>query len=97
MASVTVPVLQPPLTDDVHSRIHFSNYKKSLANAAQSMCRTIDDYGAYSLVASDAEWNAHQLNIITAADGTVTYRPRPSIVKPTMYAPTEKRGQHLQP
>jgi hypothetical protein len=91
MASITVPVLQPPLTDDVHSRIHFSNYKKSLANAAQSMCRTIDDCGAYSLVASDAEWNAHQLNILTAANGTVTYRPRPNIVKPTMYAPTEKR------
>ncbi len=57
-------VLQPPLTDDVHSRIHFSNWMKSLATAAQSLYRTLDDCGAYSQVAEDPDWEAHPSNII---------------------------------
>ena len=60
-----VIVLQPSLTDDVHSRIHFSNWKKSLATAAQSLCRSLDDCGAYSLVSDDPEWQSHPTNIIT--------------------------------
>ena len=88
-----VPILQPSLTDDSHSRIHFSNWKKALATAAQSMCRTLDECGAYSLVADDAEWNSHPSNIITTTvSGTTTtsVRPRPVFIKPTIYRATEK-------
>jgi hypothetical protein len=88
-------VLQPPLTDDVHSRIHFSNWKKSLATAAQSLCRTLDDCGAYSLVAEDPDWEAHPSNIIsiTSVAGVtiITIRPRPVITKPTIYTANEKK------
>jgi hypothetical protein len=88
-------VLQPPLTDDTHSRIHFSNWKKSLATAAQSLCRTLDDCGAYSLFAEDPEWESHPSNIIstTSAAGviTITIRARPIITKPTIYTANEKK------
>ncbi len=73
-------MLQPPPKDNAHSRIHFSNWKKSLATAAQSLCRTLDDCGAYSQVAEDSEWDSHPSNIIstTSAAGvtTITYRAR---------------------
>jgi hypothetical protein len=90
-------VLQPPLTDDAHSRIHFSNWKKSLATAAQSLCSTLDYCGAYSQVAEDSEWESHPSNIIstTSAAGvtTITIRARPIITKPTIYKsrPTKRR------
>ncbi len=91
---VPIPTLQPPLTDDSHSRIHFTNWKKSLATAAQGMCRTLDDCGAYSLVAGNAEWASHPSKIIstTATSGLInlTVRARPAITKPTIYAATEK-------
>ena len=87
-------VLQPSLTDDSHSRIHFSNWKTSLATAAQGLCRTLDDCGAYSQVATDQEWNAHPSNIIhttsTAGRVTVTIRARPTFIKPRIYTATEK-------
>jgi hypothetical protein len=81
----TVPVLQPTLNDDAHSRIHFTNWKKSLASASQSLCRTIDECGAYSLVSNDQEWQMHPLNKV---NGQI--RPRPSITKPIIYRATEK-------
>ncbi len=88
-------VLQLSLTDDVHSRIHFSNWMKSLATAAQSLCRTLDDCGAYSQVAEDSDWAIHPSNMIstTSAAGitTITIRARPIIAKPTMYTANEKR------
>jgi hypothetical protein len=87
-------VLQPSLTDDSHSRIHFTNWKKSLATAAQGMCRTLDDCGVYSQVVNDQEWNSHPTNIIhtTSLSGviTTTVRARPTFIKPTIYAATEK-------
>jgi hypothetical protein len=87
-------VLQPSLTDDAHSRIHFTNWKKSLATASQGMCRTLDDCGAYSQVADDTDWATHPHNIIhtTGAQGviTTTVRPRPQFIKPTIYTATEK-------
>ena len=87
-------VLQPSLTDDSHSRIHFTNWKTSLATAAQGLCRTLDDCGAYSQVATDQEWNAHPSNIIhttsTAGRVTVTIRARPTFIKPRIYTATEK-------
>jgi hypothetical protein len=66
-------VLQPSLTDDAHARIHFTNWKKSLATAAQGMCRTLDDCGAYSQVADDPDWATHPYNIIrtTSAQGVI--------------------------
>ena len=89
-------VLQPSLTDDVHSRIHFTNWKKSLATAAQSLCRSLDDCGAYSLVSDDPEWNSHPTNIITntSAAGiiTITQRARPVITRPVLYSVSEKRS-----
>jgi hypothetical protein len=75
MMPTPVIVLQPSLTDDAHSRIHLSNWKKSLATAAQSLCRTLDDSGAYSLVSEDSsEWQSHPTNIIstTSDAGTLT-------------------------
>jgi hypothetical protein len=88
-------VLQPPLTDDAHSRIRFSNWKKSLATAAQSLCRTLDVCGAYSQVAEDPEWDSHPSNIIstTSAAGitTITIRARPIIAKLTIYTANEKK------
>ncbi len=88
-------MLQPPLTDDAHSRIHFSNWKKSLTTAAQSLCRTLDDCGAYSQVAEDHEWDSHPNNIIstTSAAGvtTITIRARPVIIKLTIYTANEKK------
>ena len=83
-------VLQPTLTDDSHSRIHFSNWKKSLATAAQGLCRTLDDCGAYSLVADDLEWKSHPTNIILNPGRANTVRARPIIDKPRIYAATEK-------
>ncbi len=90
-------MLQPSLTDDAHSRIHFSNWKKSLATAAQSLCRTLDDCGAYSQVAEDPEWDSHPSNTISttsAAEITtiiITIRARPIITKPTIYTANEKK------
>ncbi len=87
-------VLQPPLTDDAHSRIHYSNWKKSLATVAQSLCRTLDDCGAYSIVAEDPDWESHPSNIIstTSAAGVtiITIRARPIITKPTIYTAKRK-------
>ena len=87
-------VVQPSLTDDSHSRIHFTNWKKSLATAAQGLCRTLDDCGAYSLVADDPEWDSHPTNIIqtisVAGVITTTVRARPIFIKPKIYAATEK-------
>jgi hypothetical protein len=95
MMPMPVIVLQPPLTDDVHSRIHFSNWKKSLATAVQSLCRTLDDCGAYSLVLEDPEWQSHPTNIITATSAagniTISHRACPVITKPTLYLETEKK------
>ncbi len=57
------------------------------------MCRTLDECGAYSLVADDAEWNSHPSNIITTTvSGTTTTAvcPRPVFIKPKIYAATEK-------
>lgn len=89
-------VLQPSLTDDVHSRIHFTNWKKSLATAAQSLCRSLDDCGAYSLVSDDPEWNSHPTNIITTTSAagiiTITQRARPVITRPVLYSVSEKRS-----
>jgi hypothetical protein len=90
----TVPILQPSLTDDSLSRIHFSNWKKALATAAQGICRTLDDCGAYSLVADDVEWSSHPSNIIsTTVSGTttVTIRARPVFTKATIYTASEKK------
>ena len=88
-------VLQPSLTDDNHFRIHFTNWKKSLATAAQSLCRSLDDCGAYSLVSDDPEWNSHPTNIITttsaAGNITITHRARPVITRPILYLANEKR------
>ena len=81
----TVPVLQPTLDDDAHSRIHFTNWKKSLASASQSLCRTIDECGAYALVSTDQEWQIHPLNTVNGQT-----RPRPTITKPVLYRSTEK-------
>ena len=81
----TVPVLQPTLDDDAHSRIHFTNWKKSLASASQSLCRTIDECGAYALVSTDQEWQIHPLNTVNGLT-----RPRPTITKPVLYRSTEK-------
>ncbi len=93
--AMTVPILQPPLTDDAHSRIHFSNWEKSLATAAHSMCRTLDECGAYSLVADDSEWESYLTNIVftTSSAGTssITYCAPPVITKPTIYTTTEKK------
>ncbi len=92
-SNIAVPILQPSLTDDSHSRIHLSNWKKALATAALGMCRTLDECGAYSLVADDDEWNSHPSNIITTTvSGTTTntIRPRPVFKKPKIYAATEK-------
>ena len=90
-----VIVLQPSLTDDVHSRIHYSNCTKSLATAAQSLCRALDDCGAYSLVSEDPEWQSHLTNIITttsaAGNITITHRARPVITRPVLYLANEKR------
>ena len=87
-------VLQPTLTDDSHSRIHFTNWKKSLATAAQGLCRTLDDCGAYSLVADDLEWSSHPTNIIQPTPGarvtTTTVRARPIFDKPKIYSAAEK-------
>jgi hypothetical protein len=95
MMPMPVIVLQPPLTDDVHSRIHFSNWKKSLATAAQSLCRSLDDCGAYSLVSDDPEWQSHPTNIITttsaAGNITIAHRARPVITRPVLYSGNEKR------
>jgi hypothetical protein len=91
--SIAIPILQPSLTDDSHSRIHFSNWKKALATAAQGICRTLDEYGAYSLVADDVEWNSHPNNIVTttvSGTTTTTVRPRPVFNKPRIHAATEK-------
>jgi hypothetical protein len=72
-----------------------SNWKKSLATAAHSLCRTLDDCGAYSQVAVDPEWDSHPSNIIstTSASGitTITIRARPIITKPTIYKVNEKK------
>ena len=91
-----VIVLQPPLTDDIHSRIHFTNWKKSSATAAQSLCRSLDDCGAYSLVSDDPEWNSHPTNIITTISAagiiTITQRARPVITRPVLYSVSEKRS-----
>ena len=88
-------VLQPSLTDDVHSRIHFTNWKKSLTTAAQSLCRSLDDCGAKSLVSDDPEWNSHPTNIITTTSAagiiTITQRARPVITRPVLYSGNEKR------
>ena len=57
------------------------------------MCRTLDECGAYSLVADDLEWNSHPSNIITttvSGTTTTTVRPRPVFKKPKIYAATEK-------
>jgi len=57
------------------------------------MCRTLDECGAYSLVADDVEWNSHPSNIITTTSlrtTTTTFRPRPVFIKPQIYAATEK-------
>jgi len=57
------------------------------------MCRTLDECGAYSLVADDLEWNSHPSNIITttvSGTTTTTVRPRPVFIKPKIYAATEK-------
>jgi hypothetical protein len=81
------------LSDDSHSRIHFSNWKKSLATAAQGMCRTLDECGACSLVADDVEWESHPSNIVTttvSGTTTTTVRARPVFIKPRIYAATEK-------
>ena len=95
MMPMPVIVLQPSLTDDVHSRIHFTNWKKSLATAAQSLCRSLDDCGAYSLVSDDPEWNSHPANIITTTSAagiiTITQRARPVITRPVLYSGNEKR------
>lgn len=95
MMPMPVIVLQPSLTDDVHSRIHFSNWKKSLATAAQSLCRSLDDCGAYSLVSDDPEWQSHPTNIITttsaAGNITIAHRARPVITRPVIYSGNEKR------
>jgi hypothetical protein len=58
------------------------------------MCRTLDDCGAYSQVADDAEWSSHPSNIIsTTVSGTITItiRSRPVLSKPTIYTATEKK------
>ena len=81
----TIPILQPTLNDDAHSRIHFINWKKSLASASQSLCRTIDECGAYVLVSTDQEWQIHPLNTVNGQT-----RPRPTITKPVLYRSTEK-------
>jgi hypothetical protein len=95
MMPMPVIVLQPSLTDDVHSRIHFTNWKKSLATAAQSLCRSLDDCGAYSLVSDDPEWDSHPTNIITTTSAagiiTITQRARPVINRPVLYSGNEKR------
>jgi hypothetical protein len=95
MMPLSAIVLQPPLTDVAHSHIHFSNWKKSLATAAQSLRRALDDCGAYSLVAEDPEWESHPSNIIstTSAAGviTITYRARPVITKPRIYTTSERK------
>jgi hypothetical protein len=87
-------VLQPSLTDDSHSRIHFTNWKKSLATAAQGLCHILNDCGAYSHVVTDQEWNSHPTNVIhtASAPGVIktTVRARPQFIKPTIYAATEK-------
>jgi hypothetical protein len=56
------------------------------------MCRTLDECGAYSLVADDVEWNSHPSNIITITVSGITIttvRPRPVFIKPRIYAATE--------
>ena len=85
-------VLQPSLTDDSHSRIHFTNWKTSLATAAQGLCRTLDDCGAYSQVANDQEWNSHPSNIMPRIflKPRIYVRARPIFIKPRIYAATEK-------
>jgi hypothetical protein len=57
------------------------------------MCRTLDDCGAYSQVANDEEWKSHPTNIIAtvrAGVTTTTVHARPTFIKPTIYAATEK-------
>ncbi len=92
-----VPVLQPSLTDESHSRIHFPNWKKqSFGRAAQGMCRTIDDCSTYSQVADDAEWSSYPSNIIsTTVAGTTTIHhyppPAPFSPNPLSTAPLNRK------
>ena len=84
--------IHPWLDAPIYNRIRFPQWKSYLYNAAQKMCTSLDITGAFSLVALDADWEAHPKNAIPAVAATAnapavpaSVRPRPVIAMPDVY------------
>ena len=56
----------------VFARIRFPAWLQSLYNIAQKECATLDETGAFCLVALPTDWDTHVQNIINTAVAAVT-------------------------
>jgi hypothetical protein len=65
-------LIQPSLDVPLFARIRFPAWLQSLYNISQKECTTLDDNGAFCLVALPADWNAHAQNILSTAVPAVT-------------------------
>ena len=87
--------IHPWLDAPIYNRIRYPQWKIYLYNAAQKMCTSLDITGAFSLVALDADWDAHPKNTIPAVAATAnapavpaSVQPRPVIAMPALYTRT---------
>ncbi len=65
-------LITPTLDVPVFARIRFPAWLQSLYNISQKECTTLDDTGAFCLVALPADWDAHVQNIVNTAVPAVT-------------------------
>lgn len=65
-------LITPTLDVPVFARIRFPAWLQSLYNIAQKECTTLDETGAFCLVALPTDWDTHAQNIINTAVAAVT-------------------------
>ena len=65
-------LITPTLDVPVFARIRFPAWLQSLYNIAQKECTTLDETGAFCLVALPTDWDTHVQNIINTAVAAVT-------------------------
>ena len=65
-------LITPALDVPVFARIRFPAWLQSLYSISQKECTTLDDTGAFCLVALPADWDTHVQNIVNTAVPAVT-------------------------
>ena len=65
-------LITPTLDVPVFARIRFPAWLQSLYNIAQKECTTLDETGAFCLVALPTDWDTHVQNIINTPVPAVT-------------------------